>query len=1302
VNTIRVLHVDDEPDQLNFTKTFLAFSAPNLQLESVLTPEKALARLAEEEYDCIVSDYQLPGLDGIELARKIRETSDIPIIIYTGRGSEEVAEAAFTVGVDDYLRKETNPSHYHVLAKRIKASVERQKAENALVESEKKYRSLVQSSMDGVMVFTGRELMYANQQAAALHGFSSVVELIEFEPSNLLHPKDRARIEERSLARQRGEDIAPISEFRLELPDGTMRTVQSSSSVIQYAGKTSTLAFLRDVTERKRMEEELRESEARYRTLVEESPNAISITVGDEIVYANPRRAELTGYSDVSEVIGTNGLDRIAPMDREMVRLRVEARARGKEVPVVQELRMLRADGGVVHLVDHESEVDWQGQKALLHTLQDITEYKRVEKELLDSESRLRSVTMSSPDHIIMLDTDANIQFINYIVPDLAPEQVIGTSIYNYISEEFHQTTQECFERVLKTGDPDLYYTEYTIEGEAHYFENTVGPVRHDEDIVGLIVNARDITERRRIEQKLRASEERLSSFMDSATDGFALLDSQLNFVEVNKASLKMTGMSRDDLIGKNMLKLAPYLEETGRIDEYRKVIESGEPFFNDDHVFDPRFGGIHVALSVFKVGDGLGIIHTDITDRKQMEEELRKSEERHRSLLEASMDAVFVLDETSYLYVNRRAADLLGFDEPEELVGRKAFDFVAPEDRDMVRENAIRRQRGEDVPSQYQFTLLRRDGSKIPVETMATSIVYEGKQASLSMIRDITERRLYEDQLQSLHLHATELSRIESPEEIFNITYEAMDKTLGFDVIDVIKVEDGMLRDVFVKGPGREPLTMSMTGVGVTARAARTGEPQYVPDATRDPDYFPGMIDDMMSEFAVPVLVEGKAVAVLNAENPQVDAITRRDRALLETLAFHMASAFTRLRKLSERLGYEERLETLHIHAMELGATETIEEVAESTMNAIERVLGFTQGGFAIVEGDRLRFIHIVGAETWRPFDMSLDGKGITVRAVRTGRTQLVHDIREDEDFILGPGGSELGSLSELDVPVKVEGEVVSVINLESGKLHAFTGSDKQLIETLVMHVSSALNRLKRLDTLEKLVEERTREVLNLEQMSAAGKMAAMVGHDLRGPLQTIKNSLYLMERSPENQAELRESMDEAVDYAASMLEELRLNIGDTPLQLQEANLGALIQKAVVEASIPDSVEPELHIADGLDSVSMDPLKIRRVLDNLIRNAVEAMPDGGALKVSADVGEDGTEITVNDTGTGIPEELIPVLFKVFITTKSKGMGLGLAYCKRAVEAHGGTIDVESSLGNGTTMTIQLPVTREHHIDENE
>jgi signal transduction histidine kinase len=224
----------------------------------------------------------------------------------------------------------------------------------------------------------------------------------------------------------------------------------------------------------------------------------------------------------------------------------------------------------------------------------------------------------------------------------------------------------------------------------------------------------------------------------------------------------------------------------------------------------------------------------------------------------------------------------------------------------------------------------------------------------------------------------------------------------------------------------------------------------------------------------------------------------------------------------------------------------------------------------------------------------------------------------------------------------------------------------------------------------LEQLVEERSQKLVEAERMAAAGSVAVMVGHDLRGPLQTIKNAVYLMEKDPDSAHELRETINESVNYAASMLEELRLKVGDTPLQIQEVNLGAIIRKAVEEASIPDSVETELHVDDGLDSVSMDPLKIRRVLDNLIRNAVQAMPDGGTLEVSAVCDGDVVFLRVRDTGTGIPEDLMPDLFKAFVTTKPQGMGLGLAYCKRAVEAHGGTIVVESKIAVGTTFTVRL------------
>jgi len=681
--------------------------------------------------------------------------------------------------------------------------------------------------------------------------------------------------------------------------------------------------------------------------------------------------------------------------------------------------------------------------------------------------------------------------------------------------------------------------------------------------------------------------------------------------------------------------------------------------------------------------------------EKHQAENALIESERKYRSLVQNSRDGVMVFTGKELVYANQQAAVLHGCGSVEELMKISPSALLHPDDREYVEGRSLARQRGEDVPPITEFRLVQPDGTMRCVQSSSSLIQYDGKDSSLAFIRDITERKVYEEQLQSLHLHAAELSRIERPDEVFKITSEAMDKTLGFEVIDVIKIEDGMLRDVFVKGPGREPFMLSMTGVGVTVRAARTGEPQYVPDVTRDSDYVPGRAGGMMSEFAVPIMVENEAAAVLNVESHQIDAFTNRDRELLETLAFHMASAFTRLRKLSERREYEERLETLHRHATELGATENIEEVAEATTNAIERALGFRQGGFAIVEGNQLRFIQLIGVETSDPFDLSLDGSGITVRAVRTGTTQLVYDVREDKNFILGPGGRALGSLSELDVPLKVEGEVVGVINIESGRLDAFTLQDQQLVETLAIHVSSALSRLKRLDKLEKLVEEKTQEILDAERMVAAGRVASMVGHDLRGPLQTIRNAVYLLKRTPEKSEELLSIIKDAVQRSTEMLGEFRSRTRDTPLKIETTDLAALLNATVKEIQLPESVKMDLRAGDGLDAVSLDPLKIRRVLDNLVVNALDAMPDGGVLMMIVGKEEDEIVMIVSDTGVGIPEEEMPNLFKSFYTTKRKGLGLGLAYCKRAVEAHGGSITVKSKVGVGTTFTVELP-TRPH------
>ncbi len=122
--SIKVIHVDDEATQLSFTKEFLEAEDKLLRVEPVDSAEEVLRRLSSKP-DCIVTDYQMPDMDGIVLTRKIRKVSDVPVILYTGRGSEEVAKLAFAAGVSDYIQKGIHPTHYRILAECIRNVVEK-------------------------------------------------------------------------------------------------------------------------------------------------------------------------------------------------------------------------------------------------------------------------------------------------------------------------------------------------------------------------------------------------------------------------------------------------------------------------------------------------------------------------------------------------------------------------------------------------------------------------------------------------------------------------------------------------------------------------------------------------------------------------------------------------------------------------------------------------------------------------------------------------------------------------------------------------------------------------------------------------------------------------------------------------------------------------------------------------------------------------------------------------------------------------------------------------------------------------
>ena len=147
---IEVLHVDDNIDHLICSKRLIEKYEPRIKITSLSTQNEVLNQI--ETYNCLLLDYSMPQVNGIELATKIREISDVPIILYTGEGSEEVASKAFDVGINDYIRKEFVESHYQVLVKRIITAVEKHRLERTLINNEAMFRGIAERSID--IIFT--------------------------------------------------------------------------------------------------------------------------------------------------------------------------------------------------------------------------------------------------------------------------------------------------------------------------------------------------------------------------------------------------------------------------------------------------------------------------------------------------------------------------------------------------------------------------------------------------------------------------------------------------------------------------------------------------------------------------------------------------------------------------------------------------------------------------------------------------------------------------------------------------------------------------------------------------------------------------------------------------------------------------------------------------------------------------------------------------------------------------------------------------------------------------------------------
>ena len=401
---IAVLHVDDEPDLSELSATFLERENERLTVETARDADDALDRLADAEFDCVVSDYDMPGRNGIELLEIVRERFDeLPFILYTGKGSEEVASEAVAAGVTEYLQKETGTGQYTILANRISNAVTKHRSNTALNESQKRLSLFIEQSPLGVLEYdeafevvglnaTGEEILGYTE--AELAGRSWEVLVAEESYENV------AAVTEK-LSQARGGYHSIDENVR---KDGERIVCEWYNRVITDDNDEVVAVFslFQEITERIEHEQALEETTARLEALFEESPDMINVhDEAGNIIDPNSRLCEKTGYTEAALTeMKIWDIDRsIEPNWARSQWAEMDQGAQKRLTGVYQ-----RSDGSTFPAEIHIRRRDFDGEAQFVVISRDITERLEREQALTRSEQKFEKVFEHANDAIFIVD----------------------------------------------------------------------------------------------------------------------------------------------------------------------------------------------------------------------------------------------------------------------------------------------------------------------------------------------------------------------------------------------------------------------------------------------------------------------------------------------------------------------------------------------------------------------------------------------------------------------------------------------------------------------------------------------------------------------------------------------------------------------------------------------------------------------------------------------------------------------------------------------------------------------------------
>lgn len=656
--------------------------------------------------------------------------------------------AVFPIMVHSSIIKDVDGKPLGILST-VQDVTERKRTEEALQKVEEKYRLLVENANEVILVGQEGKVVFANRKAFEELGYSEeeLFSINIFE--ELIHPDDRPMLLENHFKRLRGEDIPNVYPFRVVDKEGETRWVEINSVFIAWEGKPATLNFLKEITDRKKMEEAIRESEEKYRLLVDASFDGIVVLQDGAIKFLNKRGIErYIEYSD-SESSTVSFIDLVHPDDREKIIEQYKMKMMGEKALDTVIFRLVEKDGKINWAEANGVPITWEGKPAIQVFLRDITE-KVIAEEALRFQS---TITEQVTNSIIVTDTDFKIIYVNQAAKDMygySEEEFLGKSPnftcadpdVNSISEEIYSTVSAGKAWIGSSKDCRKDGTTFDSELKISPMFNNVG------DIVAYVGVLNDITFRKRWEEKIINIAQEWRATFDSFSDKISIRDKNYRYIKVNKAFADTFNMHPRDIIGRLSYELEEGLDKPRPDCPYMKAYKTKKVVVREK--FIPETEVYSEATISPVIGDGGEVIAIvdftkDITERKHADEALARAAEEWQETFDAVDDLIAIIDdERKVLRTNRAMMEAFS---GQDVVGKKCYELFHGTNQPLP-DCPCTKTLKSGMPEHYEFKEPHMGNRIFDVFTYPIKDEGGGKRKVVHKIRDITEKKLVEQSI--------------------------------------------------------------------------------------------------------------------------------------------------------------------------------------------------------------------------------------------------------------------------------------------------------------------------------------------------------------------------------------------------------------------------------------------------------------------------------------------------------------------------------------------------------------------------